>query len=90
MLRDRCNACGLDYGFADAGDGPAIFAIFILGVLMLGGALIAEFKFDAPLWFHIVAWGITTPLLAVGLIRVLKGLLVAQQYATKAEQGRLK
>ncbi len=90
VLRENCSVCGLDYAFADAGDGPAIFAIFILGFLVLGGALIAEFKFNAPVWFHIIAWGLTTPLLAVGLIRVLKGLLIAQQYATKAEQGRFK
>jgi uncharacterized protein (DUF983 family) len=89
MVRARCDACGLDYRFADAGDGPAIFAIFILGFLVLGGALIAEFKFGATFWFHVVAWGVLTPLLAVGLLRFLKGLLISQQFRTKAEQGRL-
>ena len=88
VVREKCPACGLDYSFADAGDGPAIFAIFILGVLVLGAALIAEFKFSVPVWFHVVAWGLATPLLALGLLRVLKGLLIAQQYRTKAEQGR--
>ncbi len=83
VVRDRCSVCALDFGFADAGDGPAIFAIFILGAAVLGGALIAEFKFGAPVWFHILAWGVVTPLAAVGLIRVSKGLLIAQQYATK-------
>ena len=24
-LRPRCEVCGLDYGFADSGDGPAVF-----------------------------------------------------------------
>lgn len=89
VVRERCDACGLDYAFADAGDGPAIFAIFILGFVVLGGALIAEFKFGVPAWFHVIAWGIATPLLAIGLIRLIKGLLVAQQYRTKAEQGRI-
>src|SRR5919205_1250449 len=28
-LRKQCDACGLDYSFADAGDGPAIFVILI-------------------------------------------------------------
>jgi uncharacterized protein (DUF983 family) len=89
VLRDKCDVCGLDYAFADAGDGPAVFAIFILGFLVLGGALIAEFKFNAPVWFHVVAWGVLTPLLAIGLLRLLKAVLIAQQYRTKAEQGRL-
>jgi uncharacterized protein (DUF983 family) len=90
VVRDRCASCDLSYGFADAGDGPAIFAIFILGFVVLGGALIAEFKYQVPVWFHVVAWGVSTPLLALGLIRVLKGLLIAQQFSTKAEQGRIK
>jgi uncharacterized protein (DUF983 family) len=89
VVRPRCSVCDLDYSFADAGDGPAIFAIFILGFLMLGGALIAEFKFNAPLWFHVMAWGLLTPLLAIGLLRFLKGLLIAQQFRTKAEPGRV-
>jgi uncharacterized protein (DUF983 family) len=86
MVRERCSVCDLDYNFADAGDGPAIFAIFILGFFVLGAALIAEFKFNASVWFHVVAWGLLTPLLAVGLLRVLKGLLIAQQFQTKAAQ----
>ena len=38
--KPSCDNCGLDYSFADSGDGPAIFAIFILGFGVLGGALI--------------------------------------------------
>ena len=38
-MRDACSSCGLDYKFVDTGDGPAVFAIFILGVVVLGGAL---------------------------------------------------
>ena len=44
VLRDKCEDCGLSYAFADSGDGPAVFAIFILGFLILGGALLVEFK----------------------------------------------
>ena len=89
MLRGRCPACDLDYAFIDTGDGPAVFAIFILGFLVLGLALIAEFKFHAPVWFHIVAWGLLTPLLAIGILRGLKGLLIGLQYRNKAEQAQL-
>ena len=89
VLREQCSSCQLDYAFIDTGDGPAVFAIFILGFLMLGGALIAEFKFGVPVWFHFVAWGIGTPLLAILLLRLLKGLLIGLQYRNKAEEGRL-
>ena len=87
-LREKCERCGLSYAFADSGDGPAVFAIFILGVLVLGGALIVEFKLNQPVWVHVVLWGIMTPVLAFFLLRVLKATLIALQYKHKAEQGR--
>jgi uncharacterized protein (DUF983 family) len=88
-LRKRCDECGLDYGFIDTGDGPAVFAIFILGFLCLGGALIAEFKFGVPWWMHVLLWGILTPIFAVFLLRFLKATLIALQFKNKAEEGRL-
>jgi uncharacterized protein (DUF983 family) len=88
-LRERCRACGLSYKFVDTGDGPAVFAIFILGFLILGGALWVEFTFDPPVWVHVVLWGVLTPLIAVLLLRFLKSLLIALQFKHKAEQGRL-
>lgn len=89
VLRDRCRVCDLDFTFIDTGDGPAVFAILILGFLVMGMALIAEFKFGAPVWFHVLAWGLLTPLLALVLLRVLKGLLIGLQFRNKAEQGQL-
>ena len=87
-LREDCNRCHLSYAFADAGDGPAVFAILILGCLVLGGALLLEFKLRAPLIVHIGLWGVLTPILAFLLLRVLKATLIALQYTHKAEQGR--
>jgi uncharacterized protein (DUF983 family) len=88
-LRERCDNCNLDYKFIDTGDGPAVFAIMILGFLVLGGALLVEFKIGPPLWVHILLWGVGTPLLALGLLRFLKALLTALQFKHKAEEGRL-
>jgi len=88
-LRDNCDKCGLDYKFIDTGDGPAVFGILILGFLVLGGGLLLEFKAEPPLWVHIVLWGVGTPLIALGLLRFLKALLIALQFKHKAEEGRL-
>lgn len=88
-MRDACDACGLDYKFVDTGDGPAVFAIFILGFFCVGGALIAEFKFGVPWWMHVLLWGGLTPLFAVVLLRFLKATLIALQFNNKAEEGRL-
>jgi uncharacterized protein (DUF983 family) len=89
ILRDKCERCGLGYAFADSGDGPAVFAIFILGFVVLGGALWVEFHLQPPIWVHVLLWGILTPLLAIGLLRVLKATLIALQYKHKAGEGRL-
>lgn len=89
VLRDTCDRCGLSYASADSGDGPAVFAIFILGFVVLGGALLVEFRLGPPIWVHVMLWGVLTPLLAFVLLRALKGVLVALQYKHQAGEGRL-
>lgn len=84
-----CEKCGLDFGFADAGDGPAVFVILIAGFLVLGFALWLEFTFAPPLWVHVA---ISLPVLILvcgGLLRLLKGVLICLQYAHNAAEGRL-
>ena len=61
----------------------------ILGFLVLGGALIAEFKFGVPVYVHIALWGILTPLLALVLLRWLKARLIALQWKHSAGEGRI-
>ena len=90
VLRDKCERCGLSYAFADAGDGPAVFAVFILGSIVLGGALLLEFRLHPPVWLHVVLWGLVTPLLAFLLLRVLKATLIALQYKHDAGEGPLR
>lgn len=88
-VRDACEGCGLKYKFVDSGDGPAVFAIMILGFVILGAALVVEFRFSPPLWVHAVLWVPITLLVAFGLLRPLKGLLIALQFKHKAAEGRL-
>lgn len=88
-LRETCSSCGLDYKFVDTGDGPAVFAIFILGFLAMAAVLTAEFKFGAPWWVHALILGVATPIAAVFLLRFLKAVLIALQFKHKAEEGRL-
>ena len=89
VLRDKCERCGMSYAFADSGDGPAVFAIFILGFVVLGAALLVEFRLGPPIWVHIGLWGLATPALAFVLLRALKGVLIALQYKHQAGEGRL-
>jgi uncharacterized protein (DUF983 family) len=85
----KCEACGLDYSFADSGDGPAVFVILIVGFLIVGAALLVEVNYEPPLWAHALIWPPLLLILALGLLRVLKAGLVALQYRNDARQGRL-
>ncbi len=88
-LLKTCDRCGLDYAKADAGDGPAVFVIFIVGFISVGAAFILKFAWYAPLW---LAFGISAGLaigLTLALLRPLKATLIALQYANKAAEGRL-
>jgi uncharacterized protein (DUF983 family) len=79
-VRAVCPVCGLDLSSEDAGDGPAVFVIFFLGLVVVGLAAIVEIRFSPPLWVHLLLW---TPLIlggAVALLRPLKAGLIALQY----------
>ncbi len=88
-LAKRCNHCGLDLTFADAGDGPAVFVCLIGGFLVLGAALWTELVYEPPFWVHLAIFLPLTVVVCLGLLRPMKGLLVSLQYRNKAEQGRL-
>ena len=88
-LRPVCTNCGLDYSFADSGDGPAVFVILIAGFLVLGLVLWIEFTYSPPFWVHLVVSLPLTLIICLGLLRPLKGILIALQYHHRAEQGRL-
>jgi uncharacterized protein (DUF983 family) len=88
-MRPCCEACGLDYGFADAGDGPAIFVIFIAGFVVVFSALITEILYQPSYWVHALLWGPLILVVTLGPLRPMKGLLIALQYHHKAAEGRL-
>jgi len=84
-----CDHCGLDFKFADAGDGPAVFVTLFAGFLLLGMALFVQMTFEPPVWLLMLIFAPITLLVCIGMLRPLKGLLIALQYRNKAEQGRL-
>jgi len=84
-----CHNCGLDYSFADAGDGPAVFVILIIGFIVVGLALWMEVTWNPPLWVHFILWIPLAIVLCLGALRLMKGVLVTQQYAKSAAEGQL-
>jgi len=88
-LRPNCEACGLDYNFADAGDGPAIFIILLAGAVVVAAALIVEVLYQPPYWLHALLWGPLILIVTLLPLRLMKSLLIALQFHHKAAEGRL-
>jgi uncharacterized protein (DUF983 family) len=88
-LRPRCEVCGLDYDFADSGDGPAVFIMLLGGAIVVAAALITEVKFQPPYWLHAVLWLPLILIVTLGPLRPMKGLMIALQFHHKAAEGRV-
>ena len=88
-LRPCCDACGLDYAFADSGDGPAVFIVLLGGAIVVAAALITEIEFHPPYWLHAVLWFPLILIVTLGPLRPMKGLMIALQFHHKAAEGRL-
>ncbi len=84
-----CNVCGLDFSFADAGDGAAWFVMLFACVFGVGSILGVEVAYQPLWWVHVL---IAIPILIVIptlLLRPMKGVLLAQQWRMNASEGRL-
>ena len=88
-LKKECPACALDYAMFDAGDGPAVFGILIVGAIVCGLALYVEFSFLPPLWVHAVLWIPLICLLTAIFLRLSKSALLVLQYRHKAGEGQV-
>ena len=79
-VRPACPVCGLDFSAQDAADGPAVFVILFLGLIVVALAAIVEIEFAPPIWVHLVLW---TPVIVGGailMLRPLKAGMIALQY----------
>ena len=83
-----CSVCGLDLKFADSGDGPAIFVIFLVAPIVIGLALLVGALFGPPPYVHLILWIPTTLVLSLLLLPPFKGVLVSLQYRHDAHEGR--
>ncbi len=87
-LRPRCEVCGLDYAFADSGDGPAVFIMFFAGFIVVGAALVTEALYHPPYWVHAALWVPLILIVTLGPLRPLKGMMISLQYYHKAAESR--
>jgi uncharacterized protein (DUF983 family) len=79
-LAAHCKQCGTALDEYETADGPAFFAITIVGTLVgIFAALLEVFK-SPPFWVHLVLWVPLTFVTSFIIIRITKTLMVAHQY----------
>lgn len=86
-LVPSCTACGLDLAFADSGDGPAIFVIFLVAPLIIALAMVVGAVFNPPPYVHLFLWIPATLILSLALLPPFKATMVALQYRHDAHEG---
>jgi uncharacterized protein (DUF983 family) len=80
---DLCPNCGEEIHHHRADDGPPFFSMFMVTPLVVAVMIIYEGIATPPVWHHLVIGiGLSTTL-CIGLIRPIKGLFVAVQWAKR-------
>jgi uncharacterized protein (DUF983 family) len=83
-----CASCGLDFSFADAGDGAAWFVMLFACIVGVGSIVGVEIAYSPAWWVHVL---IAIPALVVApivMLRPMKGVLLNQQWRMNAGEGR--
>ncbi|WP_374575814.1 DUF983 domain-containing protein [Phenylobacterium sp.] len=87
-VADHCEACGLDFGFAEPADGPAFFVMSGVGILVIALWAIWAVIARPPIWAQ---FAVVTPALVGGCLaclRPVKAWLIAEQFVHKAGEGQ--
>lgn len=86
-FRDKCSGCGAEFKAADAGDGPAVFVILIVGAIVAPLLIILQVVVDLP---DVLALAITMAAavaLCLALLPPFKATLFALQWKHKAREA---
>ena len=81
-----CEACGLSYETEDAGDGPAVFVILIIGIFVLPIMMLFHYALKLPMIVTFLIWVPIIIVLTLYLLRLLRGVMFNLQYKHKARE----
>jgi len=87
-IAERCDRCGLDFGFADPADGPAFFVMSGVGIAVTFAWAWWAVAVQPPIWLQFLV--VIPAMLAgcLGTLQPVKAWLVAEQYVHKAQEAR--
>ena len=79
-VKERCDVCGFDLRAQDSADGPAFFALVIVGFAAMGVLVWLEMVFTLPLWQELAILTTVTLGGTFAVLRLSKSALIALQY----------
>jgi len=85
-LRNTCPVCGADFRVADAGDGPTVFVVLIVGAIVTPLLFIFQFGLHLPDWLSLTLTLLAAVALCLALLPPFKATLFALQWKHKARE----
>ncbi|MEO0544229.1 MAG: DUF983 domain-containing protein [Pseudomonadota bacterium] len=80
---DTCSHCGEHIAHHRADDLPPYLNIFVVGHVVVGAMLLVMQFTDWNPWLHLALWGAVTIVMAIMLMRPLKGAVIGLQWANR-------
>ena len=88
-FHEDCEACGTDFRMEDAGDGPAVFVIFLTGIFIIPMALAFYMVTGLPMIVTIILFSIIILIASLWLLRIMRGVMFNMQWVNKAREVKL-
>lgn len=85
-FRESCRSCGADFSAADAGDGPAVFVILVVGAIVAPLLIVLQFGLSLPGWLTLTLTFAAAIALCLALLPPFKATLFALQWKHKARE----
>ena len=82
-VRPSCASCGEALHHQRADDAPPYFVTFIVGHVVVSLVLAVEVAFSPPTWVLLLLWAPLTLILALSLLRPIKGAIIGLQWANR-------
>ncbi len=83
-----CEACDADYTIEDAGDGPAVFVIFAIGIFIIPLALAFSMITKLHMIWTILLFTPIIILVSLYLLRLMRGIMFNLQWTNNAIEHR--
>ena len=86
-ISEACDNCNLGFSAHDAGDGPVVPVMLIVGPVVAGSSFWLEFSIQPSLWLHLVIWPPLILILSLGLLRPFKAIFIGAQFKFRSVNG---